>query len=272
MNRRTFAVVLILVLGLAAAVSLQARERTTILSGIDLWSTPADGTTFVDFKITPIPSGFFCAGSAPFAGKILLKGAPIVAGRGNDLGKTDTIVQRLDDAVFNQQGRAATRVQVQALNLVGMAPVMTSCGAFNVRTVLDGPQPITRMRLVRQDPKGGTFVAPLALNVKLLFTPVDRPDARPLALRQSFAFNHNPIAPWTLGRLASQARVHEDFVKVDTDGDGKLDTLLPGTSNFTAGFGARQKAYYQSLCHAYDEYDSTTDTYYTKKHCYGMEP
>lgn len=266
MNRRTFAAVLILVLGLAASASLQAANRTTVLSGIDLWSTRADGMTFVDFKTTPIPSGFFCAGSAPFTGKILLKGAPIAAGRGYDLGKTDTIVQRLDDAVF-KQGRATTRIQVQALNLVGMAPVMTSCGAFNVRTALDGPQPITRMRMARQNPKGGTFVAPLALNVKLLFTPVDRPDARPLALRQSFAFNGNPIQPWTMERLASQAVVHEDFVKVDTDGDGKLDTLLPGTSNFTAGSGSIRK----SGCHYYTEYNPDGTTY-LKKHCAIIEP
>ncbi|MFL6194369.1 MAG: hypothetical protein ACJ75H_09380 [Thermoanaerobaculia bacterium] len=263
MNRRTFAVVLILVLGLAASASLPAADRTTVLGGIDLWSTRADGMTFVDFKTTPIPSGFFCAGSAPFTGKILLKGAPIAAGRGFDLGRTDTIVQRLDDAVFNKQGRATTRVQVQALNLVGMAPVMTSCGAFNVRTALDGPQPITRMRLVRQNPKGGTFVAPLALNIKLLFTPVDRPDARPLALRQSFAFNGNPVEPWTMERLASQAVVHEDFVKVDTDGDGRLDMILPGTSNFNAGFGSRQK--YLTDCHFYTDADGVI-----KRHCYGM--
>ena len=63
-----------------------------------------------------------------------------------------------------------------------------------------GVQPITRMNIVRQNQKGGFYVAPLELNVKLLFTPVGHPNTRPLVLKQNVRFNHNPRMPWVMGR------------------------------------------------------------------------
>jgi hypothetical protein len=64
-----------------------------------------------------------------------------------------------------------------------------------------------------------------------------------------------------VGRSEGQVLVHESFVKVDTDGDGTPDSTLPGTSNFTPGFGARQKL--PNDCHIYyDQYGNS------KLHCY----
>src|SRR5215210_15053 len=94
-----------------------------IQNGIDVWMTPADGSTFVDFAKTPIPAGFFCSGSAPFTGRVAFQGEPVVTGTPGALGATDTIVQRLDDAVFNKRGVAVTRTQVRALSLRSVAPL-----------------------------------------------------------------------------------------------------------------------------------------------------
>jgi hypothetical protein len=259
MNRNVFAGVLIVVLALAMSVPASAAERA-VYRGIDIWQTPADGRSFIEFKSNPIPAGFFCALSEPFTGRIVWQGAPIETGVPGALGKTDTIVERLDDAVFNKKGRATTRAQVRALSLVNIAPIKTSCGSFQAKAVLDGVQPITRMNLVRQNEKGGFYVVPLELNVKLLFTPEGNPNARPLVLKHNVRFNHNPRMPWVMGRPEGQVLVHESFVKVDTDGDGTPDSTLPGTSNFTPGIGARQKL--RADCHYYyDEYGNL------KMHC-----
>ncbi len=250
MKRVLFVGALIL-LGLSLA--LPATAATNIVySGIDVWATRGDGRTFTDFKFEPIPSGFFCANSAPFEGRVTFQGEPITTGEGHELKRTDTIVHRLDDAVFDKRGRATTRIQVRALSLVSMAPVQTSCGQFNVKAVLDGEQPVTRMRIFRENDKGGFFIAPLALNVKLLFTPVNQPNARPLVLKQNVRFNNNPRQPWA-SDANGRAFVHEASVKVDTDGDGRPDTSLPGTSNFVAGLGGQSKAaFYDGSCHYYD--------------------
>jgi hypothetical protein len=224
--------ILITVLCLVVAAPAFAADRT-IRSGIDVWSTRADGRTHYDFSNSPIPSGFFCANSAPFTGIVFLKGSPLATGTPGALGNTDTIVQRLDDAAFNKNGVATTRIQLRALNLVSMFPVKTSCGDFDVKAFLDGDQPITRMRISRTNPNGGTYVAPLALNVKMVFTPVGNPSARPLALRKLIQFRPSPNATWT-SKPAPRLVTHEAFVKVDTDGDGIPDSFLEGTSNFSA--------------------------------------
>src|SRR3954454_11110532 len=89
------------------ATSVFAADRA-IQNGIDVWSTAGDGSTFVDFAQNPIPAGFFCAGSAPFTAKVAFQGVPLMTDN-KALGNTDTIVQRLDNAVFNKRGTAVTR-------------------------------------------------------------------------------------------------------------------------------------------------------------------
>ena len=95
--------VLIIALSVFLAVPVLAADRI-ITNGIDLWATRGDGSTFSDFAKSPIPAGFFCLDSEPFTGRIAFKGVPIATGQAGALGNADTIVQRLDNAVFNKQG------------------------------------------------------------------------------------------------------------------------------------------------------------------------
>jgi hypothetical protein len=203
-----------------------------IQNGIDVWSTSGDGSTFVDFAQTPIPAGFFCPGSAPFAAKVAFQGVPIVTDNLKALGKTDTIVQRLDDAVFNKRGTAVTRTQVRALSLRSVTPFATSCGKFDATVRLDGVQPITQMVIHRQNEKGGTFSGPLWLNVKVSFKPVGRASREALEIPLAVRFRDNVQYPWRANSITPEVA---GFVRVDTDGDGVVDTYLPGTSNFSAG-------------------------------------
>lgn len=251
MRVRALGVVGMSVLLSCLAASAFAADRV-IQNGIDTWRTTEDGSTFIDFAKTPIPAGFFCASSAPFTGRVALMGEPIVTGTPGALGAADTIVQRLDDAAFNKRGVAVTRIQFRALSLKGIAPLETECGQFTVTASLDGDQPITRMRIVRENEKGGRFTGPLSLNVKMSFQPVGRVSSEALEFPVAVHFPGTVNVPWQSKSVAPKPA---GFVLVDTDNDRVADTYLPGTSNFTAGHSASRSANEKAgrnICHAGD--------------------
>jgi hypothetical protein len=273
-----------------------------IANGIDLWRTPGDGGTFVDFVREPLPAGFFCAGSAAFSGRIEFAGAPVKTNPAGALGGADTIIQRLDDAAFTKglpairpfavrgtdgmvrkvgaaafrgQEVATTRLQVRAISFVGMEPVKTACGTFDVKASLAGEQPITQMVIVRDNEAGGRFFAPLKLNVRLIFTPAE--GGAPVEVARSIEFPAKALSVWSdvpRGRAAFNG-----FVGVDSDLDGGVDLMLPGTSNFAAGFkgvpargrGAAAKLAVVTAPYVGVPYCNGAGRYYAE-HCHGTEP
>ena len=242
----------ICILGLMVlAVPALAADRT-IYNGSDLWMTKGDGSTFADFSKQPIPAGFFCNKSETFTGRIVLKGIPIASSQPGALGATDTIIQRLDDAVFNKNGVAVTRIQMRAMQFQSVAPVQTACGQYNVFLTLDGQQPVTTMRIVRDNEKGGRFFAPIFVNVKLSFKPVGKATTEALEFHKVLRFPPAVNAPWSAARVNTGA-AREGFLKVDTDSDGIPDTFVPGTSNITAGRPVRAEKMQQYVCHIEDE-------------------
>jgi hypothetical protein len=271
-----------------------------ITNGIDLWQTPGTGGTFVDFVQEPLPAGFFCAGSAPFTGRVVFAGVPVKTNPNGALGGADTVIQRLDDAVFTKglptfrpfalrgtdgmvrkvgpaafRGRevATTRLQVRAISFAGVEPVKTACGSFDVKASLAGEQPVTEMIIVRDREEGGRFFAPLSLNVRLTFTPVA--GGAPVEVVRPIEFPAKALSVWSdvpRGRAAFNG-----FVGVDSDADGGVDLMLPGTSNFAAGFkgvpargrGAAPKVALQPYIGT--PYCGGTGAYYDV-HCHATEP
>ncbi|HVS00916.1 MAG TPA: hypothetical protein VMW27_30125 [Thermoanaerobaculia bacterium] len=130
----------------------------------------------------------------------------------------DTVVEQLDDAVFNAKSTAVTRIQFRALSLVGIAPIRTSCGAFHVYVSLNGPQRVTSMSIHRTQEGGSSFVAPLAVNARMTFIPVKparTKAARQLELTGSFTFP--PISlPWSFTEGGARAT---GTVVVDNNGN-----------------------------------------------------
>jgi hypothetical protein len=220
---------------LLVALPAFAADRV-IQNGIDPWYTPGNGKTFIDFRESPIPAGFFCFKSQAFSGRVLFRGVPVATGEAAALGQTDTIVQRLDDAAFDRHGVAVTRIQMRALHLESTQPIQTACGAFKIEVRLNGEQPITTMRIVRQDDNGGRFFAPVAVNGKLVFTPVEGRSNEVLEISRNVRFPANQGIAWASETGLRQKAVRKaGFVLVDTDNDGVPDTYLPGT---TSGFAA----------------------------------
>src|SRR3954471_6128201 len=201
-----------------------------IHNGVDLWMTVA-GFAQTNFAAEPIPAGFFCEGSQPFTGAVKFKGAPLTVEPAGSLGAIDTVVRRLDNAKFNAKGEADTRIQLMALSLVSTKPIETSCGKYDVAVSLTGKQPVTMMKIFASDAFGGTYSAPLELNVKAVFTPTggDKSGRREVTRRIDLGPGNHSV--WAYVNLPR----YKQGVRVDTNGDGKVDTVLPASSNFLAG-------------------------------------
>jgi hypothetical protein len=217
------------VLSILAVLPAVAASAPGIQRGIDTWVTVPEGT-FADFQNNPLPAGFFCQEFEGYTGQIFLKGVPLASDRPGVLGSTDTIVERLDNAVFNKRGVAQTRVRVRALQLEGIEDFKTVCGDYKVRVTLDGEQPISTMRIFRDNARGGRFSVPLAVNTKIIFTRLDN-EAEQLEFSDPVRFPDNPYNHWAFRNLVRDAK-RVGRVTVDTDWDGTPDALLPGTSNF----------------------------------------
>ncbi len=217
-------------LALSLAALPMGATPLVIESGIDVWWTPADGSTRTDFHPDPIPAGFFCRGSEPYLGTIAFQGAPVASEPEGVLAGADTVIHRLDDAVFEGAGTAEVRVQVAALELTSISPVSTRCGDFDVRATLSGEQPVTTMRITYDGERGGSHLAPLALNVRLTFTPVEGARQAPLELIRKVELGIPAEGRW-VSEIPGRVRSAAGFVTVDSDGDGRAETLVPGTSS-----------------------------------------
>lgn len=208
-----------------------AAADPVIYAGIDPWVTVPEGTS-VDFQHNPLPKGFFCKSSPAFTGTIWLRGVPL-ASDNPQFARFDTIVERLDDAVFDSRGVARTRFQVKALQLEGISTFKNRCGEYYVQVTLDGVQPITTMRIIRQNDEGGRFVLPVRINTKVIFTRVDDLNEK-LEISYPVRFTPSPYHHWAYRDLVPDAK-RFSRAAIDTNWDTRLDTLVPGTSNFAPG-------------------------------------
>jgi hypothetical protein len=231
---RNRAVLIVLVSSLLLGLSPLSAD-SVIQRGTDVFITAGDGKTFYDFSHNPIPAGFFCERSKVFTDRVEFKGLPLATKAPGNLWGADTVIERLDNAIFDDKGVGVTRLQFRALSLVSTAPVKTPCGAFHVYVSLAGKQRVTRMRIRRTEEGGGNFTAPLAVDVRMTFIPVKPARAqntRKLEIKAGITFPAQPL-PW---RFRSGVQANKiGAVVVDTDGNLAPDTLVPGTSNFAAG-------------------------------------
>lgn len=127
----------------------------------DPWVTPANGQTVFTFGPGDVESLCGLPADPTWDHDVVLQGVPFA---GTDY---DTVVARLDNAVFNASGVATTRAQVVALSFRSSAPTATPCGVFNWKVGLFGPQAVTKMVITRTTRTGGTFCTDIAVNAEL---------------------------------------------------------------------------------------------------------
>jgi len=136
--------------------------------GFDLFSTDPVGT-FIDI---------------PNIGMVHFKGDPI--GPGN----TDTIVERFGPAVPGEPGESTVDIELVALSLVSVEPVVVDGKPFTVQLVggrlldPDNPSPPGMMEICEQSffegdfARGGDFTSDLPAEATLIFTAIGDPDSQ----------------------------------------------------------------------------------------------
>ncbi len=179
--RKNLVLTILVSLALLTIPALAEEEFATIdkvPSGFDVWQTVGSGATGYGFGDDPLPKDFFCPGSEPFKDRISFEGVPVKTEPAGYLGLTDTIIERLDDAVFNEDGLAKTRIQIRALHLEGIDTIKNSCGEWTVKAGLAEEQPVSDMIFNREYSIGGTMHADLWVDVRLVFTHVKTGETR----------------------------------------------------------------------------------------------
>jgi hypothetical protein len=167
-------------------------------AGFDSWQTLGSGATTYSFAHDPLPAGFFCAGSKAFTGVIKFEGVPLRTSPKGILGTADTLIERLDDAVFDEKGVGMTRIRVRALQLVS-DKINTFCGEWTaVAQLSSGEQPTSPMRMTRVNQYGGEFDADLWLNVDITFVRTSDGEARTVTRTLHLpTAKHSVYACWT---------------------------------------------------------------------------
>jgi hypothetical protein len=211
-----------------------------IVHGTDIFTTSTSQPTFIDFVNRPLPADFFCPGSAAFAGRLPLTGAPLTTVPLGIAGGADTLVERLADGVFSSTGTATIPIVVRALSLRSAGTLSIFCPnegntEWQVDACLCGLQPQTQIT-AKIDPACGTcgtFNGTLRLNVCLRFTRLDNGvTAGPVT--QGVQLNITNM-PWCYKAGAGETVISSSF-GVDTNCDGQPDLTLPGTTNFHPGW------------------------------------
>ena len=131
-----------------------------IPAGNDFWVTRPDGQTVFTFPEGDVES---LCGLPPVDGwdrKVALKGVPAP---GSDF---DTVVSRIDDAVFDAAGNASTRIILKHLAFASINWHPTPCGELTWQVGNFGKQAVTMMKLRRLTGKGGIFSADIAVSVE----------------------------------------------------------------------------------------------------------
>ncbi|MES1242413.1 MAG: hypothetical protein ABUT39_12400 [Acidobacteriota bacterium] len=158
MNKTAWRTTSVLLL-LASFLAIPALAQT-IPPGKDYWVTPNNGQTDFAFPSGDVESLCGQPASSTWNHKVVLRGVPAA---GSDY---DTVVSRLDTAVFNSSLLAQTRIQVAALNFASASPQATPCGTLTWTVGLSGSQAVTLMKLRRISATGGLFSADIAVSVE----------------------------------------------------------------------------------------------------------
>ncbi len=206
MQKSRLAIRMLVLCTMVVMVALPAAGQKPIdrvPAGVDYWQTLSFGATAYSFEREPLPAGFFCAGSAPFKGVVEFEGVPLRTEPAGVLGTTDTVIERLDDAVFNRRGIAKSRLRARALSIQSTTPIKMACGDFKVSAALAENQPVTTITFNRENKFGGTFNADLRLRIRIDFTNLQ--NGKVSSVEREVYLPTVGDAPFACGKAAQQA-------------------------------------------------------------------
>lgn len=153
-----FAMAGLALLALPATAQPQHTSSLTFSAGPDIWNT-ASGT---QITLTEADFAALCGLTVGTTSQYI----PLKGGELPGLNSGDTVVKRLDHAVFTSSGTATVRIRTTALALVSDGYVTTPCGPLAFKVGLD-PSVTQRegtMTIVRQSNNGGVFHADVLID------------------------------------------------------------------------------------------------------------
>ncbi len=221
---------------MAALPAAGQKPIDRVPAGVDYWQTLSSGATAYNFEKQPLPAGFLCAGSDPFRGVVYFEGVPLRTEPAGILGTTDTVVERLDDAVFDRHGIAKARLRARAMNIQSTSPIKTACGDFKVTATLTEDQPVTSITFQRQNKFGGVFEADLRLKIRIDFTNLQ--SGKVASVVREIYMPTVGDAPFACGKVAARACP----VVAGPAQPSSITLLADGRALMTANPGVTEKA------------------------------
>ena len=160
-----------------------------ILPGVDLFVTPVDFGTHIDFSepdgCSPLPADYFGPGSDPFDGVVAMQGSPLETMPPDVLGNTDTIIRRTQPGFLGScPSSAMVEIEIVALSLVSTEPITVTYNggqdpeSWDVQMCLSSyyEQPPGWMNIFYEClNSGGHFEAFLPVIPRLVFTNIADP-------------------------------------------------------------------------------------------------
>jgi hypothetical protein len=230
-NCKSSCLALVAILALAAVPAL---AQDVIPHGTDSWTTSGDGSSYTDLSL---PAGFLDAGCPAFNGRVILAGVPIVTSPPNAFNGGDTLIERLEDATFDDKGVATTKIVVRGLHFRVADALKTGCGDWKADVGADKQQSATDMTIVRQDSTGGYFTAPISVNAVWTFT---RTDGTVRTLKTSNVLTSSDQSPWqsgSCGKALATGRTTTALVDSENTGKPSLKISAQISVGFHPGFG-----------------------------------
>lgn len=231
----------ILAMAVLALIAGGTSRAQTLAAGDDGLNTPGGGQTQFDLSSVPIQDVF----GAPVDGNTLitLKGRPFDA---KGLPGVDAIVRRPQNIVIGTTGQASGPIQIVGLSLEAEKSVQIGGQPYSmVLNLSQYGQTAGSTTLTRTNGDGGTFSATLPVVPKLTFT--NQNDGSVVTLDcgavkcQPFGLAISNVGwvrsggPGGFDPVARGETLLPRGAWVDTDGDGRADLQLLGSSNFFPG-------------------------------------
>lgn len=224
---------LLLFAAIALVSAVPALAQDVIPAGTDSWRTPPDGSSYTDLNL---PAGFLDKDCPAFQGRVILGGVPIEAQPQDAYSYGDTLVERLQDAAFDEKGVAQVKIIVRGLHFQGANTLKTGCGDWSADVGLAKQQSTTVMTIVREDANGGYFQAPISVDTIWTFTRAS--DGAVRTLSTSNILTSDEKSPWQAGTCTKAAAGTRRPALINPSGHGKPTMKIAAISRgFNPGYG-----------------------------------
>jgi hypothetical protein len=222
---------LVAVLAVAAVPAL-AQDRDVIPRGTDSWKTAGDGSSYTDLNL---PAGFLDKDCPAFKGRVVLAGVPVETVPADAYNGGDTLVERLEDAVFDAKGVAQVKIVVRGLHFKGADSLKTDCGEWSADVGLAKEQSPTVMTIVREDAHGGYFTAPISVDTVWTFTRSS--DGAVRTLGTSNILTSDEKSPWSSDTCTKSAAAGTRRPALVKPGNGRPALKIAAvTHGFNPGY------------------------------------